>query len=112
MYRKLPRAQRLRGEGPGLGCGEVSRPPAQSGERKKSPGPGCGKAAPRHRRAKDESPGTCGCTAPPLCRAKIGRRRVSTLTQVTDETGYGSNTNDEQIVHKQGERSDGKTSTV
>ena len=59
MYRKLPRAQRLRGEGPGLGCGEVSRPPAQSGERKKSPGLGCGKAAPRHR------------------RAKFGRKRVS-----------------------------------
>ena len=58
MYRKLPRAQRPPGEGPGLGCGEVSRPPAQSGERKKSPGLGCGKAAPRHRRAKDDSPGT------------------------------------------------------
>ena len=35
------------------------RPPAQSGERKKSPGLGCGKAAPRHR------------------RAKFGRKRVS-----------------------------------
>ena len=79
MYRKLPGAQRLRGEGPGPGCGEVSRPPAQSRERKKSPGPGCGKAAPRHRRAKDDSPGPtgCGCTAPRLCRAKIGRKRVS-----------------------------------
>ena len=71
MYRKLPRAQILRGEGPGLGCSKVSRPPAQSGERKKSPGLGCGKAAPRHRRAKDDSPGTTGCGQ------HIGRKRVN-----------------------------------
>ena len=65
MYRKPPRAQRLRGEGPGLGCGEVSRPPAQSGERKKSPGLGCGKAAPRFSQARERKAPALGAARPP-----------------------------------------------
>ena len=65
MYRKPPRAQRLRGEGPGLGCGEVSRPPAQSGERKKSPGLGCGKAAPRLSQARERKAPALGAARPP-----------------------------------------------
>ena len=66
MQGKLPQAQRLRGEGPGLGCGEVGRPPAQSGERKKSPGLGCGKAAPPWlSRARERKAPALGAARPP-----------------------------------------------